>query len=463
MSDYSDIILSALMDETCFEEAMYDGEAVTLNQPFLLDEEDEKRFGVYAKTKKGDVVYIKFGSDVMKEAECVYNSNTVYDDPATPAFWSVKAYNAVVEKGFADIQFSDRVLFDAVTRTVQTIRDGVQKYLGAEIGLLPVDKEFTVYRSPSTISTVTPELLGLPVIEGHIDPDEQVPDTSIISRILSSTLTEHVRPEHDTTLVVSNKINMSDELACLEHAGVREFSLGYKADIKPHEKYDFEQFDISAKHLALVDKARGGAELTFIDEETGMHKLFTDADGKMNIQRVIEIARALPEALKMIPIDELSKMMPMMEEMMMSAKSAMGVTEEDPSTVEEADGEEVEDKTDGEEMEDEAENDMEDGEMDKEDRFTDAQVQKVIEEKIKFRDEVMSKALPLLGESYVFQGKTTNQIMRDTLALGGSTKFTDSELPIAFKLFSLPEQKSYPDFGKPMTDKLDDVFEKDIS
>ena len=52
--------------------------------------------------------------------------------------------------------------------------------------------------------------------------------------------------------------------------------------------------------------------------------------------------------------------------------------------------------------------------------------------------EVIDKARNFLDASYKFPGKSSNQIMRDALATQyGRQQFTDSELPIAFKMLRI--------------------------
>ena len=60
---------------------------------------------------------------------------------------------------FKDKMFTQGVSFidslNTEKRTVISIRDGVQEYLGLELGLEPFDKVFKIYRSPETIRRVS--------------------------------------------------------------------------------------------------------------------------------------------------------------------------------------------------------------------------------------------------------------------------------------------------------------------
>ena len=49
------------------------------------------------------------------------------------------------------VQFSDKAVYDEKSRTVVSVRDGIQKYTGEEIGLEPPDRVVYIYRSPETI------------------------------------------------------------------------------------------------------------------------------------------------------------------------------------------------------------------------------------------------------------------------------------------------------------------------
>ena len=48
------------------EEAEYKGRKVTLNSPFRLPTGSAKKFGVYVKNDKGNVVKVTFGSSSME-------------------------------------------------------------------------------------------------------------------------------------------------------------------------------------------------------------------------------------------------------------------------------------------------------------------------------------------------------------------------------------------------------------
>lgn len=85
------------------EKAEYDGRKVTLNDPFRL-KDDEKKFGVYVKNDKGNVVIVKFGDADMEikrddpERRKSFRARHNCDDKkdkTTAGYWSCKFW----EKG----------------------------------------------------------------------------------------------------------------------------------------------------------------------------------------------------------------------------------------------------------------------------------------------------------------------------------------------------------------------------
>ena len=74
---------------------------------------------------------------------------------------------------FKDKIFTQNVSFkddgNTEKRTVISIRDGVQEYLGVELGIEPLDKVFRIYRSPETIRKLKDTLVGIPLIENQFE------------------------------------------------------------------------------------------------------------------------------------------------------------------------------------------------------------------------------------------------------------------------------------------------------
>ena len=338
-------------------------------------------------------------------------------------------------------QFADITTYSDTERTAVSIRDGVLEYLGAEIGLEPLDKVYTVYRSPATIANAAYAMAGIPLTGDHVSLDGPAPIDG--GRVESSTVIDQIDEPTHSRLAVQNKLAVSDSLQ-ITLKDKRQLSLGYEADLVPHSKWDYEQVNIVPHHLAAVSDGRCGPLCSFLDrkpEEKNMPekvKLFLDAEGQVNLEQIVEIATALPEAIKKVPVDQLVKLMPAMQEIMAYAKEQGVVTEEDP--------------TEGEEdMTDEGKTGEEDKEEKDKEEFTDSAafkdaVASAVKGEVKRYAEVVNKARNFLDADYDFSGKSANQVMADSLATQSTDKFEDSELPVAFKLLRKPNT-DYSQFG----------------
>ena len=171
-----------------------------------------------------------------------------------------------------------------------------------------------------------------------------------------------------------------------------------------------------------------------------MHKAFTDADGVASLSQIVEVAAALPEAIKSVPIDKLQEIM--------DIAKAVGVESEDMAEAVEEMPVEVVD----EEMA-VMDKDMPKKEMTVTDSaaFKDA-VKAAVASATKQHAVAIDKARGFVAETYNFADKSTVQIMRDVLATEhGSTAFTDAELPVAFKLLK-KQASGYQNFGDHVAD-----------
>lgn len=70
-----------LYDDIILEEAEYEGRKVTLNDPFRLPTGSKRKFGVYVKNDKGNVVKVTFGDPNMEIKR---------DDPARRASYRAR-------------------------------------------------------------------------------------------------------------------------------------------------------------------------------------------------------------------------------------------------------------------------------------------------------------------------------------------------------------------------------------
>lgn len=357
-------------------------------------------------------------------------------------------------------QFRDEAIFDPIKKVAISVRDGVLEYLGAELGMNPPDKMFRVYRSPATIANTAALMVGLPLTDGHVALDAPAPTDG--GRIVAAEMVDARDVIDGSMLAIRNQLELSDTLLAAVEAGKNELSLGYSADLIPHADYDFEQRDIRPHHLAAVDRGRCGAGCSFLDRKpetpmtTKLHKLFTDAEGQMNLAQVVEIATAIPEAIKSVDVKDLPKLLPALQQIVEAAKGAM--PKEEP-TPEEAEAPVVEDEAPVEEdkpVEDEAP-----VEEDKKTPFSDASFVAFVDAAVRKHAIVIEKARGFLPDTYSFADKATAQIMRDTLATVETDTFSDEELPLAFKLLKKPAA-DYRTFGDAVSSALTTLANKEL-
>lgn len=366
---------------------------------------------------------------------------------------------AICKSNFKDsFNFSDKIQYK--DRKCISVRDGVQEYYGFELGIEPHDEVIKIYRSPDTIQKANDSLIGIPITLEHVDVDGEPPrDGGVVQ---SSNVIEYPFEDTDTTIAVENELKLSDSI---EQSGSNEFSLGYKAKLVPHEKYDFEQVDIVPHHLALVERGRCGSACSFSDSNSKQGKNmklkelllsfkdgkkdFLDADGEsMNMQSIIETVSALPEAIKQVPMEKLNELMPAIQELVQVSKEAgLEIGEEEPQ--------EMEDEEPSKEEEKKEEVAMQDSEA-----FKDA-IASATKAAVLKHGEVMEKAKDFLDDSYSFKDKTTCQIMADAVATQhGGEQFKDNELNIAFKM--LKKDTSLENFGDSQGDKWDTLKDKEL-
>lgn len=330
--------------------------------------------------------------------------------------------------------FADSVTWNDQEKTAVSVRDGVLEYLGAELGLEPADKTFTVYRSPATIARANAAMAGVPLTDEHVTVGDDVRNP--VGSVLDSEIIDFIDESTASHLALRNRVKITDAITGALQTGKRQLSLGYNANLVPHERFDFEQTNIQPHHLAVVPAGRCGSACSFIDrqptevepmktkQKTGdqpeLHTAFVDAEGQPNLQQIVEIAQQLPEALKSVPMDKLQEIMPTLQEIV-SMGGAPAAAEEEPAL------EDEETPPEEEPMEDEDKPSV---------PVTDtAEFKDAVTGAIRRHTEVIEKAKTFVDESYQFAGKTTDQIMRDTLAVEhGKQEFSDAELSVAFKL-----------------------------
>lgn len=329
------------------------------------------------------------------------------------------------------LTFSDAVTYDGRMKSAISVRDGVLEYLGSELGMEPADRIFYVYRSPATIASAANLMPGIPLLGDHVEPGTEGDNAS--SRVESASLVDAFDEETASTLAIKNTVSVDAQMQSELESGKRELSLGYTGNLVPHSKYDFEQRDIIPTHLAVVERGRCGSGCRFLDRKPTqeatmpkMHKAFTDADGAASLSQIVEIAAALPEAIKSVPVDKLQELMPALQEII-DIGAAGGVKAEGSPVVEVEEEMTDEDKP----VMDEKSEPMP---ITDSAAFKDA-VKGAVAAAVKEHAIVIDKARDFVDEGYCFTDKSTVQIMRDALASEhGATQFTDAELPVAFKL-----------------------------
>lgn len=349
------------------------------------------------------------------------------------------------------VRLQDRsaVQWDSKSKTAISVRDGVLEYYGAEIGMEPADKLFKVYRSPATIANVALRMAGIPLTNNHVEVQPFVDEADKCGTVETADMVDMLDESTASTLAIRNTISLSDEIMAEIQEGKRELSLGYDADMIPHDKYDFEQRDIMPYHLAVVEQGRCGPRCRFIDhkQQKGLpmkktklalliaaisaSKGFKDADGEsITVEQIAELAVALPEALKSAPLEKLQEIWPALMELINMSKDAGVEMEGLAEVVEEVSSEEGEGTTD----EDGTDPEKEKMAVTDSKAFKDA-LQKATDAAIKRHSAVVDKAKDFVGENYSFADKSTNQVIRDALASQyGKQKFADSELDLAFKM-----------------------------
>lgn len=357
------------------------------------------------------------------------------------------------------INFTDRMQWDGEEKTAISVRDGVLEYLGAEIGKDPADKIFTVYRSPATIANVVPLMAGIPLIDEHVAPGDEE-SAKKAGSVLSGDMIDMIDSAVNSTLAIRNKVDVHGDMITMLEDGKRELSLGYTGELIEHDKYDFEQRNIQPFHLAVVDAGRCGSACSFIDQKGNrvmLNKAFLDAEGQPSLEQIAQIMAQLPEAIKALPIDKLSEVMPALQEIVAVGKAA------DPSSAAEEEPAMDEDAAEPEQQEVE-DMDMEEEEEKKKTPITDSAAFKdALAAATKTYAETVEKAREFVPSDYCFADKSVAQIQRDALATEHKDQqFSDEELAVAFKLLK-KTKSTLTDFGdQKAASRFTDLKDKEL-
>lgn len=381
------------------------------------------------------------------------------------------------------MKFRDRLCYDSKTKTVVSVRDGVLEYYGSEIDVQPYDKIFKVYRSPETVRALADKMRGIPITNEHIDIQETIPEGLIEGSVTDSVLVElsdTAKADNLTTSLVRNRVNITDKMIKLIADGKREASLGYLAELAPHAIFDFEQVDIIPHHLAVVDSGRCGGMCTFLDKKKSEDRMFEkeiksiiftdEKSAKPNLKGIMEVVNALPDAIANLPIDELARVAPKLQDILQKSKAN---DESDPAgedapapSADEMDypegSDEYKAKMEADKMEDgepapaaapaasddPKKDDDEKANFKDSSEFTDAvkaQAKAITDQAMTVYSAVRTKAPEFLPDTYDYSGKSALVIMKDAVAANLGSEFSDEEIPVAFK--ALKKTDSYQTFG----------------
>lgn len=364
-------------------------------------------------------------------------------------------------------RFNDALSFNKETKKCRSVRDGFLEYYGAEIGMEPAEKVFRVFRSAATIANANAALKGIPLTDDHVDMDS---DFRPVGKVLDGMMVDHVDESTGSTLAIENQVELNDSIMAALETGKRELSLGYDAELVPYQGeagYDLEQRNIVPHHLAVVTTGRCGSSCSFIDRKPTeappmkLHKAFTDAEGQLSLESVVEIATNLPEALKKMPLDKVQEIMPTLQ----SAVTEMGPTEPAPEVEDAEEVEEVEDEVPNEDPAPVQDEDPE-AKGEKPEAFADSVAFKdAVESAVKAHASIIEKAQGFVPEGYSFSDKSGDKIMRDALEAEGyePQSFSDSELAVAFKMLK-KQGHSLRNFGDNAgtASRFDSISDKDI-
>lgn len=329
---------------------------------------------------------------------------------------------------FKDKIFTQNVSFkddgNIEKRTVISIRDGVQEYLGVELGIEPLDKVFKIYRSPETIRKLKDALVGIPLIENHIEPDGHIPDDIKKGTILNSTEIENIDSSNNSTIAMQNEITLYKDKLEFPY---KQLSLGYKAKTLPSADYDFEQTEIIPHHLAIVEAGRCGDVCEFKDEK-GVKPM----DLNELLAKLKEMLTNASDADKALVLEAMDGIMPKAE-----------IVDEDAM-----------------------EKKFEDAKNTAIAKFMDSKVFK--DAMLNYGNErasIVTKAKNFLDEKFDFKDKTNEAIMSAVVAAEyPNESFKDAEIGVAFKLLKEREQTVHTqivDF-KDAKENIKKVFDEEM-
>lgn len=375
----------------------------------------------------------------------------------------------------SEIVFRDNLAFDQTNKTVVSIRDGILEYYGQELGLQPANKIFKVYRTPATIASLADALVGIPVIFDHSTEGDEVNETDKVGSVETSKVVDLIDESTVSHLGIQNKILLDNNALTVVQSGKNNISLGYKAKLIPSDMdgVDFEHRDIVPIEMSIVDIGRCGNSCSFKDraftgevKDMALLTCFKDEDGNPNLAQIVEIATGLPDAIKTIPVSELQKVLPMLQDIV---NMAQGNSEKEAESEAGSDDDSADPAVAKSDVEDEGEDkDMDKDDKDAEKKIADSvklQLDSKLKAAVNNHTNVLLKSKDFLDSKYDYANKSTEQIMKDVV----STQYEDcasmsrDQLDMAFKLVKKPAHV-YKDFSvsNPITSKFDAMLAKEI-
>ncbi len=339
---------------------------------------------------------------------------------------------------FKDKMFTQEVSFidssNIEKKTVISIRDGIQEYLGLELGLEPFDKVFKIYRSPETIRALKDKLIGIPLIENHIEPIGDIKESLKKGQILNSEEVENIDNSLDSTLAIRNEITLFKDKLEFNH---KQLSLGYTAQMVPSAEYDFEQLNIKPHHLGIVEVGRCGDVCEFKDEK-GVKPM----DLKELLAKLKEALVNASDADKAMILEAMDSIIPKatkdedLEKKFEDEKKSLLKQIEDAKA----------------------------GNKEAVSNFMDSQTFK--DAMLNYgndRASIIGKAKNFLDEKYDFKAKSNEVIMADVVkAEYPNETFKDGEIGVAFKLLKEREQQVSTVEFKDSKDEIIRAFDEEI-
>lgn len=322
------------------------------------------------------------------------------------------------------MNLNDAFVIDGVRKTgdgylaafARVARTGIQVYKGHELGRPDLDT-VRVYRSPEEVfhEDSLRSYAHRPVTLKH--PSTPVNSKNWRKHAGGQTGDEVVR---DGDFVRVPLVMMDAALIdAYEKDGIKELSMGYSTDIKwrtgvtdAGEPYDAVQTAIRANHLAVVPLARGGDKLRIGDNEfeddninNGEYTMKLVIDG-LTVQVADDQSGSIIERHIAKLVADLKSVNDSFEDFKKKKKEGDKEVEDAKATISAKDGEIAVLKK----------------------QVADAAVTpEKLDVMVKDRLAVVNKAKVLLGDAYVFDGKTVEAIRKDAVivGLGDSAKDMD--------------------------------------